>query len=75
MLFEKLTEEARAAGFDDGEDARSPSHESQGIIDVTDRGGDPAFEEIPFAPDQDFDGDGGGDGGGGEEEGGEEEGR
>ncbi len=64
LLFEKLTEEARAAGFDDGEDARAPSHEVSDIIDVTDRGGEPAFEEIPFAPDQDFDGDGDGEPGG-----------
>ncbi len=67
LLFDKLTEEARAAGFDDDEDDRAPSHDGPGIIDVTDRGGEPAFEEIPFAPDPDLDGDGDGDGGGEEE--------
>ncbi len=87
LLFDKLTEEARAAGFDDGEDDRAPSHVGQGIIDVTDRGGDPVFPEIPFAPDPDWDGggagdgeedgegDGDGDGDGGGDGGGEEEGR
>ncbi len=65
LLFDKLTQEARAAGFDDDEDDRAPSHEGQDIIDVTDRGGEPAFQEIPFAPDPDLDG--GGDGGGEEE--------
>ncbi len=65
LLFDKLTEEARAAGFDDeDEDDRAPSHEGPDIIDVTDRGGDPVFPDIPFALDPDRDGDG--------EEGGEE---
>ncbi len=73
LLFDKLTEEARAAGFDDGEDDRAPSHEGPDIIDVTDRGGDPVFPEIPFALDPD--GDRGGDEDGGGDGGGEEEGR
>lgn len=64
LLFDKLTEEARAAGFDDGEDDQAPAQVDPDIIDVTDRGGDPVFPEIPFAPDPDFDG-----GGEGEEEG------
>ena len=74
LLFDKLAEEARAAGFDEDDD-RASYHEGPDIIDVTDRGGDPVFPEIPFAldPDGNGDGDGGGDGGG--EGGGEGEGR
>ena len=78
LLFDKLAEEARAAGFDEDDD-RAPYHEGPDIIDVTYRGGDPVFPEIPFAldPDGNGDGDGAGDGGGdgGGEGGGEGEGR
>ncbi len=57
LLYDKLVEEARAAGFDDDDD-RAPYHEGSDIIDVTDRGGDPVFPDIPFALDPDRDGDG-----------------
>ncbi len=67
LLYDMLVEEARAAGFDDADD-RAPYHDGPDIIDVTDRGGDPVFPDIPFALDPDQDGGSEGEEGGGDGE-------
>jgi len=73
FLFDKLAEEARDAGFDNGEDDQAPDIGSPDIIDITDTDGATApASEDSLGLDLNLDEDGGGDSisEGGEEDGG-----
>lgn len=65
VLYDKLAQEAREAGFDDGEDDQLPMHDHHNLIDVPGFSGPYTDDAAPVGED------GGEDGG---EEGGEEEG-